>query len=71
MYHYKILTLFIFLISFFAVPTRQWNYIIDVVVNVSDVETFEWIRSYLNTTSLPIQLDNTTAISNISITTGQ
>ncbi|XP_070706014.1 adhesion G protein-coupled receptor F5-like [Pempheris klunzingeri] len=51
------------------VLTGQWNYIIDVVVNASNVETFEQIRSSLNTTSLPIQLDNNTEISDISVTT--
>ncbi|KAM7367587.1 hypothetical protein PAMP_013873 [Pampus punctatissimus] len=51
------------------VLTGQWNYIVDVVVNASDVETFEQIQSFLNTTSLPIQLDNMTEISSISITT--
>lgn len=60
-----------FLISFFAVLTGQWSYIIDVVVNVSDVETFERIRPALSATSLPIQLDNNTEISDISITTGE
>lgn len=43
---------------------------IDVVVNASDVEAFEQIRSSLNGTALPIQLDNNTEISDISITTG-
>ncbi|KAM7395024.1 hypothetical protein PAMA_006664 [Pampus argenteus] len=47
------------------VLTDQWNYIVDVV---SDVETFEQIQSFLNTTSLPIQLDNMTEISSISLT---
>ncbi|XP_049446584.1 uncharacterized protein LOC125897346 isoform X24 [Epinephelus fuscoguttatus] len=51
------------------VPTSQWNYIIDVVVNASNVETFEQIRSSLNATSLPSQLDNNTKVSDISITT--
>ncbi|KAL7388956.1 hypothetical protein ABVT39_024000 [Epinephelus coioides] len=51
------------------VPTGQWNYIIDVVVNASNVETFEQIRSSLNATSLPNQLDNNTKVSDISITT--
>ncbi|XP_041814179.1 uncharacterized threonine-rich GPI-anchored glycoprotein PJ4664.02-like isoform X3 [Chelmon rostratus] len=47
----------------------QWNYTIDVVVNASDVETFEQFWSSLNATSFPIQLDNKTNISDISITT--
>ncbi|XP_050928043.1 uncharacterized protein LOC127142673 [Lates calcarifer] len=51
------------------VLTDQWNYMIDVVVNASDVEAFEQIRSSLNGTALPIQLDNNTEISDISITT--
>uniref|UniRef100_A0A8C9XAZ4 Adhesion G protein-coupled receptor F5 n=1 Tax=Sander lucioperca TaxID=283035 RepID=A0A8C9XAZ4_SANLU len=55
--------------SIFAVPTGQWEYIIDVVVNVSNVETFELSLSSLNATSLPIQLDNNIEISDISITT--
>ncbi|XP_069371184.1 mucin-2-like [Paralichthys olivaceus] len=51
------------------VLTDQWKYIIDVEVNASDAETFELIRSSLNATGLPIQLDNQTVISDISITT--
>ncbi|XP_042246628.1 uncharacterized protein LOC121882433 isoform X1 [Thunnus maccoyii] len=51
------------------VHTGQWNYMIDVEVNASDVETFERIRSVLNNTSLPIQLGNMTEISDIGITT--
>lgn len=55
----------------FAVHTGQWNYMIDVEVNASDVETFERILSVLNNTSLPIQLGNMTEISDIGITTGE
>ncbi|XP_027140127.1 uncharacterized protein adgrf8 [Larimichthys crocea] len=51
------------------VTTGQWDYIIDVVMNVSNVETFELIQNSLNATSLPIQLDNNTKITDVSVTT--
>ncbi|XP_030260214.1 adhesion G protein-coupled receptor F5-like [Sparus aurata] len=51
------------------VLTGQWNYIIDVVVKASNVETFERLLSSLNATILPIQLDNNTDISDISVAT--
>lgn len=54
-----------------AVLTGQWNYIIDVVVKASNVETFERLLSSLNATILPIQLDNNTDISDISVATGE
>lgn len=59
----------VFLISNFSELTSQWNYIVDVVVNTSNVGTFEQFWSSLNATSLPIQFDNNTNISDISITT--
>ncbi|XP_053300848.1 adhesion G protein-coupled receptor F5 isoform X2 [Pleuronectes platessa] len=52
-----------------TVPTGKWKYSIDVIVNVSDAQTFELIRSSLNATDLPAQIDNQTEISDISITT--
>ncbi|XP_068564840.1 adhesion G protein-coupled receptor F5-like isoform X2 [Cebidichthys violaceus] len=52
-----------------TVTTDQWNYIIEVVVNASNVETIQQIRSVLNATSFPKALDNSTEISDISITT--
>ncbi|XP_060947074.1 adhesion G-protein coupled receptor F1-like [Limanda limanda] len=55
--------------SGYAVLTGQWKYSIDVVVNVSDAQTFELIRSSLNATDLPAQIDNQTEISDISTTT--
>ncbi|XP_078145894.1 uncharacterized protein LOC139911641 [Centroberyx gerrardi] len=51
------------------VPTDRWNYIIEVEVNASNTETVEQIRTFVNTTSLPIQLDNATQISDIGIAT--
>ncbi|XP_071384537.1 uncharacterized protein [Centroberyx affinis] len=51
------------------VPTDRWNYIIEVEVNASNTETIEQIRTIVNTTSLPIQLDNATQISDIGIST--
>ncbi|XP_059212958.1 uncharacterized protein LOC131991519 [Centropristis striata] len=50
-------------------PTNQWDYIVDVVLNPSDVATLEQLRFALNASTLPIQLDNNTEISDISITT--
>lgn len=67
----KKFTLLLFLISMCAVLTGQWNYIIDVVVKASNVETFERLLSSLNATILPIQLDNNTDISDISVATGE
>ncbi|XP_031732949.1 LOW QUALITY PROTEIN: adhesion G protein-coupled receptor F5-like [Anarrhichthys ocellatus] len=52
-----------------TVTTDQWNYIIEVVVNVPNVETIQQIRSALNATSFPKALDNSTEISDINITT--
>ncbi|KAM9339668.1 adhesion G-protein coupled receptor F1-like [Symphorus nematophorus] len=49
--------------------TGQWTYIIEVVVNTSNVETFEQIRSSLNAISFPVQFDNNTDISDVNITT--
>lgn len=54
-----------------AVLTGQWNYIIDAVVKAPNAETFERIVSALKATVLPIQLDNNTDISDISVTTGE
>ncbi|TNM94598.1 hypothetical protein fugu_017357, partial [Takifugu bimaculatus] len=51
-----------------ALP-HQWNYIVDVVVNASDAETFGLFRDSLNAVSFPQQLDNNTNITDISITT--
>ncbi|XP_040919847.1 uncharacterized threonine-rich GPI-anchored glycoprotein PJ4664.02-like isoform X2 [Toxotes jaculatrix] len=52
-----------------SVLTDQWDYVIDVVVNASNAETFEQLQSSLNATGFPIQLDNNTKISDINITT--
>ncbi|XP_075940477.1 adhesion G protein-coupled receptor F5-like [Anarhichas minor] len=52
-----------------TVTTDQWNYIIEVVVYVPNVETIQQIRSALNATSFPKALDNSTEISDINITT--
>ncbi|XP_037607402.1 uncharacterized protein adgrf8 isoform X2 [Sebastes umbrosus] len=52
-----------------SAQTGQWNYIVEVVLNVSNVQTFELIRSALNASRLPIRLDNSTEISDVSITT--
>ncbi|XP_074471602.1 uncharacterized protein LOC141756056 isoform X3 [Sebastes fasciatus] len=52
-----------------SAQTGQWNYIVEIVLNVSNVQTFELIRSALNASRLPIRLDNSTEISNVSITT--
>ncbi|XP_051264162.1 uncharacterized protein LOC127367939 isoform X8 [Dicentrarchus labrax] len=51
------------------VLTDEWNYILDVVVNASSAQTFEQIRFALNATSLPIQLDNNTEITDVVVTT--
>ncbi|XP_035534980.1 adhesion G protein-coupled receptor F5-like [Morone saxatilis] len=52
-----------------SVLTDKWNYILDVVVNTSSAQTFEQIRFALNATSLPIQLDNNTEITDVVVTT--
>lgn len=54
-----------------AVLTGQGSYIIDVVVKASNVKRFERLLSSLNATILPIQLENNTDISDISVTTGE
>ncbi|XP_054474132.1 adhesion G protein-coupled receptor F5-like [Anoplopoma fimbria] len=51
-----------------TVPTDQWNYIIEVAVNASNVETFQEML-YLLKASFPIELDNSTEISDINVTT--
>lgn len=55
----------------FTAFTGHWNYTIDVVVNASNTETLEQIRSSLNSANFPVKIDNNTDISNISITTGK
>lgn len=60
----------IIVILLFAALPHQWNYIVDVVVNASDEETFGLFRDSLNAISFPLQLDNNTDITDISITTG-
>lgn len=58
------------ILAIFAVLPHQWNYIVDVVVNASDAETFGLFRNSLNVISFPLQLDNNTHITDVSITTG-
>lgn len=60
----------LFPISIFSEPTGEGNYIINVIVNTSDVEALEKIWSSLNSTSFPVQLDNATEISEIGVNTG-
>uniref|UniRef100_A0A3Q1GE32 Adhesion G protein-coupled receptor F5-like n=1 Tax=Acanthochromis polyacanthus TaxID=80966 RepID=A0A3Q1GE32_9TELE len=45
------------------------NYTVDIIVNVSDAETYQNIQFALNATSFPIHLDNNTEITEISVTT--
>ncbi|XP_062415791.1 uncharacterized protein LOC119194854 [Pungitius pungitius] len=52
-----------------SVHTDQWDYLIDVVVTAPDVQTFQLLRSLVNTTTFPKVLDNSTEISEIYITT--
>ncbi|XP_071019623.1 uncharacterized protein [Oncorhynchus clarkii lewisi] len=52
-----------------AVLSNRWNYIIDVEVNVSDIKTIEQIKSAVNSTSLPLTINNSTEISAVDITT--
>ncbi|XP_047430352.1 uncharacterized protein LOC124999485 [Mugil cephalus] len=52
-----------------SVSSDSWNYTIDLVLNVSDVESFGLIMSALSVASFPIQLDNNTQVTDISITT--
>ncbi|XP_068199381.1 uncharacterized protein [Antennarius striatus] len=51
------------------VRNGQQNYIIEIAANVSDVESLEAIRSFLDSGPFPVQLDDNTDISDISITT--
>eukprot|EP00063_Salmo_salar_P025234 XP_014000069.1 PREDICTED: probable G-protein coupled receptor 116 isoform X2 [Salmo salar] len=52
-----------------AILSNRWNYIIDVEVNVSDIKTIEQIKSAVNSTSLPLTINNSTEISDVDITT--
>lgn len=52
-----------------ALP-QQWNYIVDVVVNASDAETFRLFQNSLDAIGFPLQLNNNTHITDVSITTG-
>nr|XP_046146884.1 uncharacterized protein LOC123990354 [Oncorhynchus gorbuscha] len=52
-----------------TVLSNRWNYIIDVEVNVSDIKTIEQIKSAVNSTSLPLTINNSTEISDVHITT--
>lgn len=56
--------------AIFAALAHQWNYIVDVVVNASDAETFGLFRDSLNAVIFPLQLDNNTHLTDVSITTG-
>lgn len=49
----------------------EWNYTVGVMLNVSNVETYEQILATFNAASFPIQLDNNTVISGITFTTGE
>ncbi|XP_029902711.1 uncharacterized protein LOC115355924 [Myripristis murdjan] len=51
------------------VPAVQWRYVIDIEVNASSLETIDQLRSSVNATAFPIQLDNTTQVSDINVTT--
>ncbi|XP_023829371.1 uncharacterized protein [Salvelinus sp. IW2-2015] len=51
-----------------AVLSNRWNYIIDVEVNVSDIKTIEQIKSAVNSTSLPLTINNSTEITDVDIT---
>ncbi|XP_008396833.1 uncharacterized protein LOC103458064, partial [Poecilia reticulata] len=44
-------------------------YSANILLNASNVETYEQLLSTLNTTSYPLQLDNTTEIQDITVTT--
>ncbi|XP_046878336.1 adhesion G protein-coupled receptor F5-like isoform X3 [Hypomesus transpacificus] len=52
-----------------AVQTNQWLYIIDIEMNVSDMKTIQDFKSFVNSSSVPILLNNNTAITEIGITT--
>ncbi|KAF7662482.1 hypothetical protein LDENG_00235080 [Lucifuga dentata] len=51
------------------VHADEWNYVVDVLVDVANIETVNQIRSFVNAASLPLQLGSTANISDISITT--
>ncbi|XP_007576205.2 adhesion G protein-coupled receptor F5-like [Poecilia formosa] len=44
-------------------------YSANILLNASNVETYEQLLSTLNTTSYPLQLDNTTEVQDITVTT--
>ncbi|KAL0967497.1 hypothetical protein UPYG_G00253000 [Umbra pygmaea] len=47
----------------------QWNYIIEVEVNVSSIETMQLIMSDVYSSILPFTINNSTEISEVNITT--
>ncbi|KAL0967495.1 hypothetical protein UPYG_G00252970 [Umbra pygmaea] len=51
------------------IALTQWNYIIDVEVNVSSIETIQQIKSAVNSASLPFTINNSTEIAEVNITT--
>lgn len=64
------MTLLPVLICAALLSPRKWNYIVDVVVNTSNAETFALLRDSLEAIKFPLQLDNDTNVTEINITTG-
>ncbi|KAM8846140.1 uncharacterized protein ACB058_012591 [Synchiropus picturatus] len=50
-------------------PEVQENFVIQLTVNATDQDAVEQIKSYINNSSLPLQLGNGTEITDIDITT--
>lgn len=68
---YCLNNIYFFTILICAELTGQWNYIIDIIVNTPNAENFEQLGLALNVTRLPIRLNNSIDISDVSITTGE
>ena len=67
----NVLLVITFYLLFLTVQTNQWLYIIDIEMNVSDMKTIQDFKSFVNSSSVPILLNNNTAITEIGITTGE
>ncbi|XP_028253417.1 uncharacterized protein adgrf6 isoform X5 [Parambassis ranga] len=52
-----------------SASSEEFNYTVEIVLNSTNVRSAEQLLSAFNATSFPIQLDNNTQISEISVTT--
>ena len=55
----------------FSASVVPLEYIVVVEINISQGILIEQIKSSLHSISLPLQLDNTTEVSGVNITTGK